>query len=282
MDEMKNMNFFAQEPAGVEDLTHLDWKVARSSSGTAGMFLKAYEEVDGIKYYYKMSNYDSIRGIYGHEAVNEIVARNIANILDIHVLQYEPVKCLVSINNKNYITLVTRSRDFKNTEENKITLETFYDLHSKGEDIVEMFNKIDLGDFLSEMVLLDWLIYNRDRHGANVEVLVSGNGFRMAPLFDHGCSLIFSCFTKEQMDSFDKLAHNPVNNYVGSNDLLQNLSIVNKSVQRRLLSCEFTKKAVFKDLDDIDEFVPNGYKENVFNMVSGRAEYAKKIFIRES
>lgn len=39
-----------------------------------------------------------------------------------------------------------------------------------------------LGDFLSEMVLLDWLIYNRDRHGANVEVLVSGNGFRMAPL----------------------------------------------------------------------------------------------------
>lgn len=73
------------------------------------------------------------------------------------------------------------------------------------------------------MVLLDWLIYNRDRHGANVEVLVSGNGFRMAPLFDHGRSLMFSCFMKEQMDSFDKLAHNPVNNYVGSNDLLQKI-----------------------------------------------------------
>ena len=72
------------------------------------------------------------------------------------------------------------------------------------------------------------------------------------------------------------------NRYVGGKDLLQNLPMVNKSVQRRLLSCEFTKKAVFKDLDDIDEFVPNGYKENVFNMVSGRAEYAKKIFIRES
>lgn len=113
------MKFFAQELAGVEDLTHLDWKVARGSSGTAGLFLKAYEEADDIKYYYKTSNYDSIRGIYGHEAVNEIVAQNIANILDIHVLQYEPVKCLVSVNNKNYITLITRSMDFKNTEESK-------------------------------------------------------------------------------------------------------------------------------------------------------------------
>ena len=34
----------------------------------------------------------------------------------------------------------------------------------------------------------------------------------------------------------------------------------------------------FKDLDDIDEFVSNGYKENVFDMVSRRAEYAKKKF----
>lgn len=89
------------------------------------MFLKAYEKADDIKYYYKMSNYDSIRGIYGHEAVNEIVAQNIANILDIHVLQYEPVKCLISVNNKNYITLITRSMDFKYTEESKITLEIF-------------------------------------------------------------------------------------------------------------------------------------------------------------
>lgn len=57
---------------------------------------------------------------------------------------------------------------------------------------------------------------------------------------------------------------------------------MNKSVQKRLFSCKFTEKDVFKDLDDIDEFVSNGYKENVFDMVSRRAEYAKKIFIRES
>lgn len=144
------------------------------------MFLKAYEKADDIKYYYKMSNYDSIRGIYGHEAVNEIVAQNIANILDIHVLQYEPVKCLISVNNKNYITLITRSRDFKNTEESKITLEIFYDLYNNGEDIVEMF----------------------------------------------------------------------------------------------------TKKVVFKDLDDIDEFVPNVYKENVFDMVSrGLNMLRKNLFV---
>ena len=61
-----------------EDLSRLNWTLSRSSTGTAGSFLKAYEVVDGVKYYYKMSNMDRIRGVYGHECINEIVAQNIA------------------------------------------------------------------------------------------------------------------------------------------------------------------------------------------------------------
>ena len=56
------------------DLTHLVWAKYRQSSGTAGSFLKAYDECDGKKVYYKLSAFDRERGIYGHESVNEIIA----------------------------------------------------------------------------------------------------------------------------------------------------------------------------------------------------------------
>ena len=35
------------------------------SPGTPGCFLKAYEEVNGKRLYYKLSNYDSYRGVFG-------------------------------------------------------------------------------------------------------------------------------------------------------------------------------------------------------------------------
>lgn len=56
----------------LQDLRHLDWALRKMSPGTPGCFLKAYEESDERKIYYKLSNYDSYRGVYGHESVKEI------------------------------------------------------------------------------------------------------------------------------------------------------------------------------------------------------------------
>ena len=55
-----------------QDLTYLSWSKIRNSSGTAGSFLKAYSELSGEKVYYKLSDYDSFRGIVGHECINEM------------------------------------------------------------------------------------------------------------------------------------------------------------------------------------------------------------------
>ena len=55
-----------------QDLTYLSWSLIRSSSGTAGSFLKATDDLQQPKIYYKLSNYDGINGIVGHECVNEI------------------------------------------------------------------------------------------------------------------------------------------------------------------------------------------------------------------
>lgn len=57
------------------DLIHLSWTLSRKSSGTAGSFLKSYEESKGIKYYYKLSNFDTVMGIDGHECINEMIGR---------------------------------------------------------------------------------------------------------------------------------------------------------------------------------------------------------------
>lgn len=50
-----------------QDLKYLQWSQSRSSSGTAGSFLKATDDLQKPKKYYKLSNYDGINGIIGHE-----------------------------------------------------------------------------------------------------------------------------------------------------------------------------------------------------------------------
>ena len=67
----------------LQDLRHLDWALRKMSPGTPGCFLKAYEESDERKIYYKLSNYDSYRGVYGHESVNELIVSRLLDVLDI-------------------------------------------------------------------------------------------------------------------------------------------------------------------------------------------------------
>ena len=65
----------------LQDMSYLNWAQARNSSGTAGSFLKAYEETPDGKIYYKLSNYDAFRGIVGHECVNEIIVDRLLKLL---------------------------------------------------------------------------------------------------------------------------------------------------------------------------------------------------------
>ena len=63
----------------LQDMRHLDWATRKMSPGTLGCFLKAYEEVNGKRLYYKLSNYDSYRGVFGHECVNELLLLMVKN-----------------------------------------------------------------------------------------------------------------------------------------------------------------------------------------------------------
>ncbi len=66
----------------LQDLRYLDWTNKKRSVGTPGCFLKAYEEKNGIRFYYKLSNYDSYRGIFEHECVNELIVSRLLDVLE--------------------------------------------------------------------------------------------------------------------------------------------------------------------------------------------------------
>ena len=72
-----------------QDLHHLTWSKVRNSSGTAGSFLKAYSDLGGHKTYYKLSNYDSVHGITGHECVNELIVDRLLSLLGVEHLHYQ-------------------------------------------------------------------------------------------------------------------------------------------------------------------------------------------------
>ena len=80
------------------------------------------------------------------------------------------------------------------------------------------------------MFLVDFLIMNRDRHGANIEVLKNPKKktIRLAPLFDHGLSLLAPCLTEESIARFDVLADKPIQNFLGSNSSFDNLKLIPK------------------------------------------------------
>lgn len=71
-----------------QSMEYLQWSQIRSSSGTAGSFLKATDDLQKPKKYYKLSQYDTVNGIIGHECVNELIADRLLNILG-YLIYYE-------------------------------------------------------------------------------------------------------------------------------------------------------------------------------------------------
>ena len=117
-----------------QDLTYLQWSHIRSSSGTAGTFLKATSSLHGKKKYYKLSNFDSVKGIVGHECINEIIVDRLLWIFGIDHLEYELINADIEIEGKVYSTYLCASEDFKERGESKIALDDYYRANAeKGE-----------------------------------------------------------------------------------------------------------------------------------------------------
>lgn len=213
----------------IQDMTYLEWTLIRRSSGTAGSFLKAREKIGDKEYYYKLSNYDTVHGIYGHECVNEILVDRLLSVLDIPHLHYELIHAKVKVNGQLYTTYLCRSQDFKERGDLKTALDVFYDMEAlPGESPMAFCERKGFSESIYHMLLIDFLVLNRDRHGANIEVLknTGKRSVRMAPLFDHGLSLVFHCRNDEELDGIDPYEDKPIQCFVGGYSSFENLQLI--------------------------------------------------------
>lgn len=240
----------------LQDMRDLDWAARKISPGTPGCFLKAYEESGGKRLYYKLSNYDSYRGVFGHECVNELIVSRVMDVLRIPHVAYRLVHALIAIDGKEQETWVSVSDNFRQESEEKLAYDLFYDLQKEGDESPLGFavrNGWDL--YMYRMFCIDYLIANRDRHGSNLEVLRNTNddSVRMAPLFDQGVSLLFSTYGDEkQLEETDVMQDFPVNNYIGARSLQYNLSLIpdDFDLQINVLKTE-DREYILRDIDQV-------------------------------
>lgn len=250
-----------------QDLTYLSWSIYRSSSETAGSFLKAYSELGGKKIYYKLSNFDKVNGVVGHECINELIVDRLLNILGIPHLAYQLIHADVLVDGNVHDVYLCASEDLKAPGESKTALEAYQKAEgAECESALAFCVRNGWEDYIYQMLVVDFLILNRDRHGANIEVLKNSRRktIRLAPLFDHGLSLLCRC-TEEQFSTFDVMQDRMCNNFIGSRYTWENLKLIPAEKMPALNSLrESDRQVIMKGLEDI---IPQVLQNKIWEMV---------------
>lgn len=261
-----------------QDLTYLSWSLIRSSSGTAGSFLKATSELGPRKIYYKLSNYDSIHGIIGHECVNELIADRLLTLLGIDHLHYQLIHADIQVQGQTLETWLCASEDFKRPGEDKVSLDVYYELEHKADESPLAFcirNGWD--DYIYPMLVVDYLLLNRDRHGANIEVLRNRHGktIRLAPIFDHGLSLLFHCHDEDAVRTVNVMEDKPVQCFVGSRSAQENLCLIPADSMPVLppLRSEYRDQL----MDGLDDVLPRLWQDRIWEMIEQRWMYYESL-----
>lgn len=173
----------------LQDMTYLDWAAEKTMSGTPGCFVKIYEEAKGKRVYYKLSNYDCERGIFGRECVNELIASRLMNVLGIPHADYKLIHAKVRIGGKEQETWLSVSEDFLMPNQEKMPYEDYYNLQKEGNETP-----------------LEFAIRN-------------GWGLSIYQMF--------SIYGNEMLlEKADVMKDFPANNYIGERSLEHNLSLI--------------------------------------------------------
>ena len=257
-----------------QDLRYLSWSLIRSSSGTAGSFLKAADDLQQPKLYYKLSNYDGMHGIIGHECVNELIVDRLLNILGIEHLHYDLVHAEIDIDGKAMDTYLCASRDFKERGEHKIALDAYYQAERVNNETPLAFCiRNGWSEYIYRMLVVDFLILNRDRHGANIEVLRNAQKktLRLAPIFDHGLSFLFNCYTEEDIERFDVMKDRMVQCFVGSRSVQENLHLIPKEKLPSLNALKESDRSTL--LAGLENIIPTSLQDRIWSMIWQRWLY---------
>ena len=267
----------------LQDMRHLDWAARKMSPGTPGCFLKAYEEVNGKRLYYKLSNYDSYRGVFGHECVNELIVSRVMNVLGIPHVMYQLIHAQIILDGKEEETWISVSENFRKNNEEKLAYDLYYDLQKEeNESPLEFAIRNGWELSMYQMFCIDYLIANRDRHGSNLEVLRNDeeDSVRIAPLFDQGVSLLFSTYGDEKLlENVDVMRDFPVNNYIGAKSLEYNLSLIPRGYNLKIHTLKKEDRDyIFKDINNI---LSEKHINKIWEMIWKRWCYFEKVCNQE-
>lgn len=198
---------YSAEPV---NFRHLSWDF-KTEHSTAGAAPKA--KYDGK--YYKLSSYNRDTGFYGDEAITECVVSDILDSMGVDHIKYNLTMGNVVYMGNEYITPVCISEDFNSEAKPTVSIERYLETHCPGMKPFEACLHLGWSKYVYTMFIVDFLVINRDRHGANIEIL---NGHPTA-MFDHGASLI----TLQDYKVWNHWSSDKVNNYIGSYSLTENL-----------------------------------------------------------
>lgn len=263
----------------IQDFKDLAWDERTVTSGTGGTFLKSRRKTSRGNVYYKLSNYDRYRGIYGHESINELIASRLLDELNIPHIPYKLIHAYVRVNGKVHETWLSESRDYRKSNERRQALDTYIELNARDDESpVEFCEKMGWSESIGTMMAFDYLIINRDRHGANIEIVMRDNEVELAPFFDHGVSLAYSCYGNEEgVAAFDPEYDRQVNNYLGTHSLVENLSFVQQGALG-LGQFDEIEKRLFRGLDDV---ISPSLKEKIWEIISLRWQRLLDLGIAE-
>ncbi len=261
-----------------QDLTFLQWSHIRSSSGTAGTFLKSQSNLDGAKTYYKLSNFDPVNGFFGHECINEIIVDRLLSVLGVEHIHYQLIHADIEIDGQTFETYLCASEDFKKPNESKIALDDFYMTNAeKGESHYDFCARMGWQHYIDTMLAVDYLILNRDRHGANIEVLRNARAhtLRIAPLFDHGLSLLYPCIGDDEATAFDILADKKCQNFIGGYSCFDNLNLIEN--KKEIFACplpETKRQTIFEGLSGI---LSDTFLDRIWQMIYERYQIYENL-----
>ncbi|MDR1713188.1 MAG: hypothetical protein LBR39_03420 [Coriobacteriales bacterium] len=265
------------------DLTHIDWQRNITSFTSGGAYFKAAEPVDGQRCYYKLSNYDDELGFIGYESVYEFLAAKLGRLLGFAVLDCEIIKAAVQHNGKEYVTFVQKTQDFLPVGRSKAPFERVYELqHQPQETRLDFLRRLGFGQQADEMLLFDYLIYNRDRHCNNLELIKNGE-LELAPLFDNGVSFFAPLAGRQsEIEQFDVLSNRITNSDFGSRYLEDNLALIcTDDLELPSLDEGSLRQIWFTDFQD-DEGFPQWHRDKCLNLVLRRYARATAILANNS
>lgn len=249
---------------------NLNFTLLGTTSSSKGCFLKAYDN----HIYYKLSNYDSYFKTFGNESIYEVIAYRVGVILGLPTLEYWICKGTILVDGETLYAIFCASEDFNFDKKKKVNIETFYALEKQPEeDLFKFCERYGVLDYIYSIMIFDYIICNRDRHGANIEFLIENNKIQPTPIFDNGVSFLFSCNTEEDISKYDIRKTPRANNFIGSQDLEFNLNLIKKKLELNAIkSSDYS--FLFKDLEDL---LSEKHKAKILEMLIWRCNHVKEI-----